>query len=57
MLTMFMQRHADVTDTSNATYSLSLSTSQGELVVPQAGGSLSITGYDSKVCDTTSSHI
>lgn len=38
-----------MTDISNVRYSLSVPTSRGNITIPQLGGELSITGYDSKV--------
>lgn len=33
----------------NVTYTLSIPTSRGNKIIPELGGKLSITGYDSKV--------
>ena len=45
----YVIRHADITSTSNATYMLNVSTSHGPVVIPQAGGKLSLNGRDSKI--------
>lgn len=45
----YVVRHADFTSTSSAGYKLNASTSQGSVVIPQAGGILSLNGRDSKI--------
>ncbi|KUI57656.1 putative beta-galactosidase A [Cytospora mali] len=45
----FIVRHSDYTSESSSTYNLSLPTSQGDISIPQLGGSLSLNGRDSKV--------
>lgn len=42
-------RHADFTSTEETPYTLSVSTSLGNVVIPQLGGTLSINGRDSKI--------
>lgn len=42
-------RHADFTPTANTTYRLSVSTSAGNVMIPQLGGTLLLNGRDSKI--------
>ncbi|KAF4636287.1 hypothetical protein G7Y89_g1812 [Cudoniella acicularis] len=44
----YIVRHSDFQQTTSATYSLSLNTSQGVLSIPQLDGSLTLSGRDSK---------
>ncbi|GAQ05349.1 probable beta-galactosidase E [Aspergillus lentulus] len=44
----YLVRHADFTSTENAEYRLQVSTSVGNVTIPQLGGSLSLNGRDSK---------
>ncbi|KAH1899942.1 hypothetical protein KXW02_008286 [Aspergillus fumigatus] len=45
---LYLVRHADFTSTGSAQYNLSISTSVGNVTIPQLGGSLSLNGRDSK---------
>ncbi|KAE8454333.1 hypothetical protein EG329_005258 [Mollisiaceae sp. DMI_Dod_QoI] len=45
----YVARHADFTYAGNASYSLTVSTSMGNITIPQPGGTLSIIGRDSKI--------
>lgn len=45
----YVTRHADFTSTENTPYRLSVSTSLGNITIPQLGGTLSINGRDSKI--------
>ncbi|KAL1962756.1 hypothetical protein VTN77DRAFT_9210 [Rasamsonia byssochlamydoides] len=45
----YVVRHADFTSTANTTYRLSVSTSAGNVTIPQLGGTLSLNGRDSKI--------
>ncbi|KAF7177626.1 hypothetical protein CNMCM7691_005987 [Aspergillus felis] len=44
----YLLRHADFTSTANVQYQLQVSTSVGNVTIPQLGGSLSLNGRDSK---------
>ncbi|KFZ09594.1 hypothetical protein V501_05524 [Pseudogymnoascus sp. VKM F-4519 (FW-2642)] len=44
----YVVRHSDYQTLDAATYKLSLKTSQGNVVIPQLGGSLTLSGRDSK---------
>ena len=44
----YVVRHTDFQQTTPATYQLTLNTSRGSLVIPQLGGSLTLSGRDSK---------
>jgi len=45
----YVVRHADFTSLENTTYSLNVSTSEGQLTIPQLGGIFSLDGRDSKI--------
>ncbi|CZR61388.1 probable beta-galactosidase [Phialocephala subalpina] len=45
----YVARHADFTCTGNASYSLTVSTSIGNVTIPQLSGTLSMIGRDSKI--------
>lgn len=45
----YVARHADFTFAGNASYTLSVSTSIGNVTIPQLGGELSMIGRDSKI--------
>lgn len=45
----YIVRHVDTTYTGLTTYKLKISTSTGNITVPQLGGTLSLNGRDSKV--------
>ncbi|KUJ19279.1 putative beta-galactosidase E [Mollisia scopiformis] len=45
----YVARHSDFTSTGNASYTLTVSTSIGNVTIPQLGGTLSMIGRDSKI--------
>ena len=45
----YIVRHTDYTSLDSTDYKLQLSTSAGDLIIPQLGGSLTLNGRDSKV--------
>ncbi|KAJ5682629.1 Glycoside hydrolase family 35 [Penicillium macrosclerotiorum] len=45
----FVIRHSDYSSEDSATYKLNLPTSAGQLTIPQLGGSLTLSGRDSKI--------
>ena len=45
----YVVRHTDETNTASTTYTLSVSTSKGNVTIPQLGGTLTLNGRDSKV--------
>ncbi|UZP39343.1 hypothetical protein NXS19_007159 [Fusarium pseudograminearum] len=45
----YVVRHEDYRTTSSASYTLKVKTSAGQLTIPQLGGSLSLSGRDSKI--------
>lgn len=45
----YVVRHADFTSLANTTYRLSVSTTYGNVTIPQLGGNLSLNGRDSKI--------
>ncbi|KAL7931063.1 glycoside hydrolase family 35 protein [Trichoderma chlorosporum] len=44
----FVVRHTNYSSTESTSYTLKLPTSEGEITIPQQGGSLTLTGRDSK---------
>jgi hypothetical protein len=48
----YIVRHADFTSTVNTTYTLNVSTSIGNITLPQLGGTLQLNGRDSKMLVT-----
>ena len=47
-LLLSIVRHADYQQTTSTTYKMNLSTTSGMIIVPQLGGSLTLSGRDSK---------
>lgn len=45
----YVVRHSDYSSQASTSYKLSLSTSAGDVTIPQLGGSLSLNGRDSKI--------
>lgn len=47
--TFYVTRHSDYTSTSSTQYTFSVSTSLGNVTIPQLGGTLTLQGRDSKI--------
>ncbi|KAK6203775.1 hypothetical protein LQW54_008788 [Pestalotiopsis sp. IQ-011] len=50
--TFYVTRHSDYTSLESTPYTLSVPTSQGNVTIPQLGGSLTLNGRDSKIHTT-----